>query len=391
MMSPGLLGAVLVAVVAGLRTVQARRPGWFRVLPVPFWCYFLPMGLSSLGLLPASSPLYGFLGRYALPLCLSLLLVNVDLRSLARLGRPALGAMAVGSLGIGVGAAVFSAVGARWLPPEAWKALGALSASWTGGSANMLAVKEALAVPETVFAPLVVVDPFFAYAWMAGLIFFAGHQARFDRWTRAQDVGVPKDDRTPAAAPWPWPAVPAAAFLLAGASIWGGDRFGPWASRAVAEVAPGVAKTLTATTWTVLLVTTASLGVSFSRRLGARPERTETVGTFVLYVLLASLGARASLQSLGHAPVFLAVGAALLGTHILFLAVGARLFRWPLFLVASASQACVGGVVSAPMVSAVYRPALSVVGLLLAVLGNVLGTYFGLATAQVCWWLGGGQ
>ncbi|HNA60919.1 MAG TPA: DUF819 family protein [Elusimicrobiota bacterium] len=38
---------------------------------------------------------------------------------------------------------------------------------------------------------------------------------------------------------------------------------------------------------------------------------------------------------------------------------------------------------SAPMVSAVYRPALSAVGLLLAVTGNVVGTYFGLVVAQI--------
>ena len=49
----------------------------------------------------------------------------------------------------------------------------------------------------------------------------------------------------------------------------------------------------------------------------------------------------------------------------------------------AASQACVGGYSSAPLVAAIYHPAMAPVGLLLAVLGNVVGTYLGLAVAQV--------
>jgi uncharacterized membrane protein len=56
----------------------------------------------------------------------------------------------------------------------------------------------------------------------------------------------------------------------------------------------------------------------------------------------------------------------------------------PMFLVASASQANIGGVASAPVVAEVYRPGLASVGLLLAILGNILGTYMGIFCAQLC-------
>jgi uncharacterized membrane protein len=45
--------------------------------------------------------------------------------------------------------------------------------------------------------------------------------------------------------------------------------------------------------------------------------------------------------------------------------------------------------VSAPIVAAVYRPELAAVGLLLAVLGNVFGTYLGLMTARLLQWIAG--
>ncbi len=378
-----MLAAVLAAIVLGLVGLRDRRPRLFQYLPVPFWCYVLPMIGGTFRLFPEASPVYPLLGRYALPFCLSLLLINVDLRALVRLGRPAVLAMGLGVAGIGMGAVLGLFLFHGNLPPGAWKAVGALSASWTGGSANMLAVKEALSAPEAVFAPVVVIDSFFAYAWMAGLISLAGFQESFDRWVGAVTVGAtPPAGRGPTYHV-PWPGVPAAAAVLALVALVVGDRAGPALTAAVATVAPGWAATLSPSTWTVLTVTTLTLAVSLTGGFRATPERTERWGTTVLYVLLASLGARASLAALGRAPYFLAVGACILAVHAVILWAGGRLFRLPLFLLASASQACVGGVVSAPMVSAVYRPALSAVGLLLAVTGNVVGTYFGLVVAQI--------
>lgn len=383
MNSSWVLAAALASIVLGLGALRARRPGLFRYLPVPFWCYVLPMVGGTFRFFPEASPLYTLLGRYALPFCLALLLINVDLRALLRLGRPAAAAMALGVVGVGAGAVLACFLFHDHLPSEAWKAVGALSASWTGGSANMLAVKEALSAPEAVFAPVVVIDSFFAYAWMAGLISLAGFQGSYDRWSGATAVAAPwAESRAPGAAV-PWPAVPAAAAGLALIALAIGDRAGPALTGAVGRVAPGWAATLSPSTWTVLTVTTLTLAVSLSGYFGRSPERTERWGTTVLYFLLASLGARASLTALGRAPFFIAVGACILAVHAVILWAGGRLFRLPLFLLASASQACVGGVVSAPMVSAVYQPALSAVGLLLAVTGNVVGTYFGLVVAQI--------
>jgi uncharacterized membrane protein len=58
-------------------------------------------------------------------------------------------------------------------------------------------------------------------------------------------------------------------------------------------------------------------------------------------------------------------------------------------LLAAASQANIGGPASAPVVAGIYQPGLAPVGLLLAVLGNIMGTYAGLACAAVCAWIGG--
>ncbi len=389
---PAFLALVLLALTAGI--LAARRMKslsfLFRWLPVPFYCYFLPTCLAAAGLLPAESPLYGGAARFLLPVCLALLLINVDFLALAGLGRPALVAMAWGVGGILGGMVAAYGFFHRWLPPEAWKSVGALAGSWTGGSANLIAVKEALAAPENVFSPVIVVDTVFAYSWMAFLIWLAGRQGAIDRWNRVPAEGVVRSERgsgdraVSGRAPWPWAGVPITALALAALSMIFGTTAGPSLSQAVGRWFPSLGNSLKPATWTVIAVTTGSLGAAFSGRFRAAPERTERIGNFILFFLLTILGSQASFKALGEAPAFLAVGAVALAVHGAALAVGARVSRLPLSLLATASQACVGGVVSAPMVGAVYRPALAAVGLLLAILGNVVGTYLGLLTAQLC-------
>lgn len=389
---PVLLAGTLVLVVSLIWAAQGapRFAFLFRRLPVPFYCYFIPTCLTAIGLLPPSHALYGSAARFLTPPCLILLLLNADLPALFRLGRPALGAMALGLTGIVVGMVTAHGIAAAWLPPGAWASAGALAGSWTGGSANMIAVKEALAIPERVFAPVIVLDTLFAYGWMAFLIWSAGYQSRFDAWSRGsiadRPLGVPAAGRRTG---WPWATVPLAAIGGGAVALAVGAWAGPGLTRGLAVVSPAFASTFKPATWTVLAATTFGLGLSLSGKFAARADRTERTGSFLLYFLLTTLGAQASLGDLGRFPAFLILGGVTLAVHGFILILGARLFRLPLFLVATASQACVGGVVSAPMVAAVFRPALSAVGLLLAVLGNVGGTYLGVLTAQMCLLLGG--
>src|SRR5438046_977327 len=76
--SPIALAIVLGGLVVGLLSLE-KVPAFkkiFHYLPSAFWCYFLPMLLSTFGLLPNESPVYDFLTTYVLSACLILLLVD---------------------------------------------------------------------------------------------------------------------------------------------------------------------------------------------------------------------------------------------------------------------------------------------------------------------------
>lgn len=144
---------------------------------------------------------------------------------------------------------------------------------------------------------------------------------------------------------------------------------------------PTVGQVLSASSWTVLIVTTTALILALTplRRLGG--VGASRLGTFVLYVLLVSIGARAHLSAVTQAPVFLALGLTWITIHGAVLLAAGILLRAPLGLIATASQANIGGVISAPLVGATFSKELAGIGLLMAILGNILGTYAGLATA----------
>jgi uncharacterized membrane protein len=67
--------------------------------------------------------------------------------------------------------------------------------------------------------------------------------------------------------------------------------------------------------------------------------------------------------------------------HVCIMVIAARVLRAPYFFIAVGSQANIGGVATAPAVASVFHPALAPVGVLLAVLSHILGTYGGIVSA----------
>ena len=117
-----------------------------------------------------------------------------------------------------------------------------------------------------------------------------------------------------------------------------------------------------------------------------RLERTgsDQSGKWILYFVLTSIGARASLHNAGQVGILLAAGVVVILIHVVVLLLTARLIRAPLFLVATASLANIAGLVSAPVVAEVYQPGFACVGLLLAILGHSIGAFNGILTGQIC-------
>lgn len=375
-----------LAGVLGLIFWASGRPSFervFRITPPVIYAYFVPTISTTIGIIPAASPAYDWMTRYLLPVALLLLMISIDLKSIAKLGHVALIMLFAGTVGIVIGAPIALLAVGPWLPEDAWTGLAALSGSWIGGTANMVAVAESVGTSDAMMGPIIVVDTVVGYGWIGILLFFSGSQDRFDRWTGARLGAIEEANQRLA----DLDADRKPLDLAEGAMIVGLGFAGAILAVTLGQALPalGSPTIISNTTWAVLIVVTVGLALSFTpvRRLEAAGA--SRVGYAALYLLLTAIGAQADLAAVVEAPAFLAAGAVWLTVHAGVLLIVARWVKAPLFFFATGSAANVGGAASAPVVAGVYHPAMAPVGLLMAVAGYVLGIYAALGCA---WLLG---
>ena len=378
--------AGIVALVFWLSGLERLR-GFFGVVPPVIFVYFVPMLKTTAGITPSASPLYDWTSSYLLLFALLLLMVSVDVRSILKLGGMALFMVAAGTAGIVIGGPVSLLIFQNWLSADAWTGFAALSGSWIGGTANMVAIAESVGTSPDAMGPVIVVDTVVGYGWMGVLIALVGLQHRYDKRTRARTAAVEETNRRLEALGNERRALTLRdAILMIGLGM-ACAVFAKWVGGELPDA--GDPTIISSTTWAVLIVVTGGLILSFTPARRLETVGASDLGYTALYLLLAGIGAKADLRAVLDTPVYLAAGAVWILIHIGVLLLAARIVRAPLFFVATGSMANVGGAVSAPVVAGVYHRAMAPVGLLMAVAGYILGIYGALGCAWLLAQVGG--
>ena len=340
----------------------------FHYLPVVVLIYIFAMLFASLGLFaktPEIQEIYSLTKTNLLPAMLFLMLLQLDFREFMTLGKSLLIAylLAVVSLVCAfiLAAFLFS------LSLEASGAFGALAGSWMGGTANMIAVGSALGVSEEAFAYALVVDSVNYTLWVMLLIFLVPFAHTFNTFTKSRDTRVAFEGVGCACemgAPRYWSLI----FLALGVSF-------------VTQILGSELAFLDATTSTILLATFFGVAGSFTRlRYVAGASK---IATTMLYLLIALIGSSAEIKSFGDMGGYVFVGFCILVFHAVFMLVGAKIFKLDLFSVGVASLANIGGVASAPILAAAYNKNLVGVGVLMAIMGYLIGTFGGLFVGNI--------
>lgn len=346
------------------------------------WVYFLPMLSSAVGIIPRESEFYNWARVYLLPSALVLLLLSANIPIIIKLGVKAIIMFLTGSFGIIIGGPLVLLIFGHWLPADAWKGLGALSGSWIGGSATMLAVAQGIKTPESLLAPLIVVDTVVGYGWMGVVIFLSSFQDKVDEFNRidktilielnkkVQDLRESKKKFL--------------SFIDFATMIFIAFTVGILSLK-VGDLLPEIGAIISHYTWGIIIATTFGVILSFTKLSELEYSGSNHVGNFMLYLLLASVGAKANIYGIFETPVYIVMGVVWILIHATCLFVVGRLIKAPMFLMATSSQANIGGPVTAPIVASVYQSALAPVGLLMAVAGNIVGIYGGLVCSYLCY------
>ena len=374
---------------------------FYKIVPSILLCFFIPGLLSSFNIISASaSQLDETASRFLLPTCLVFFTLSIDIQAIKRLGGKALFVFFAGALGVMVGGPLGLWVGKMIDPSflgkdgeEVWRGLATIAGSWTGGNANQLALKEIFQPSPEVFAQTSVIDVLFAELWLGLLLYFVGKAAIIDKKMRA-DASVIQEIRVKVeleSAKQTNPTFQELFILLAvGFGITGmahliADNLVPFI-----ETNYPALKAYSLTSKSFWIVTIASLsGLLLSNTRMRNLERFggAKIGTLFLYLLIATIGMQLHIFEAFQNPMLFLVGLIWIFTHAIFTIIASYLVKAPFFFTAVGSQANVGGVASASVVAAAFHPSLAPIGVLLAILGNAIGTYCGYLTGLVMQWL----
>lgn len=394
----------LLAATLGLIFYTSSHPHpafrrFYTYVPSLLLCYFVPSVYHSIGLIDGTaSQLYTVASRYLLPATLILLTLSIDFPAIRRLGPKALVMFLTGTVGIVVGGplavlamSVISPDTVGGAGPDAvWRGLATIAGSWIGGGANQAAMKEVFGVSDALFSTMIAVDVLTANVWMAVLLFFASRAEGIDRRLGADTSAIDaliervrefreKHARIPTLTDLM--IVLAVGFGGMGLSHVLATPIAAWIERTAPEL-----ERLSLTSsffWLVLFATTFGLLLSFTRARALEGVGASTVGSAMLYVLVATIGMTMDLSAVVQRPGLFLLGMLWMSFHAGTMLLVGRLIRAPLFFVAVGSQANVGGAASAPVVASAFSPTLAPVGVLLAVVGYAVGTYGAWVSAQL--------
>ena len=381
MITDGFTYVAVLILLAGALVTLEKGTGWalFRYLPAVVLVYLISMLLCTVGTwdMAATKPAYGALKNSLTYAMVFTMLLRCDIRKVLKLGPRMLLGFFSASITIMIGFIVAFLVMKGFIGADSWMALGALCGSWLGGSGNMVAVQAALGVSEADMGYALVVDSIDYSIWVMFLLWLITLAPRFNRWNKADTTKLDAVSRS----------LEEDAKLNTGTITFQSLILLLGTALIVSAVGTNVGKMLNAAvpffdkaTWTILFITVLGLigAVSPLGRVAGSAE----ISNVLLYSVIALLASRASLLELGDAPYWILTGFIILGVHFTLMFFLARIFKLDMFTACVASLANIGGTASAPVLAGTYSGSLIPVGILMALMGYVIGTPFGILVAH---------
>ena len=395
----GLLAVILGLVFWTSSSGSAFFKKFYTVFPPLLLCYFLPSMLNTFNIVdPDQSRLYFMASRYLLPAALVLLAMSADLPATFRLGPKALIMFLTGTLGVIIGGPLALLIASSFMPdligvdgPEAvWRGMTTVAGSWIGGGANQAAMYEIFDVGDEIFSAWIAVDVIVANIWMALLLIAASNSVALDRRLGADARAVDHLRLKAEAYETEHARIPELRDMIFIAAIGfgavaiahlGADFLAPWFTENYPELSRYSLHS--GFFWLIIVATIIGVALSFSpaRKLtGAGSMKT---GSVFIYILVATIGMNMDVTAIARNPEFFLIGFIWILVHASLLIIMAIVIKAPVFFLAVGSQANIGGAASAPVVASAFHPSLAPVGVLLAVVGYIIGTWGAWLTGQI--------
>lgn len=336
--------------------------------------------LANLAIIPSAegSPAYDGIFTYVAPIAIFYLLLNVNMASIKKAGLPMVAMFVIGSIGITIGILIASQVlnGAENIGELHYAIAGMLTGTYTGGSINFNAIALHYQVHEAgnLYVGTVVIDNVMTAIWIVVTIAIPALARKAMSVGDKQKIEANSQENhfeeTENMNAWSLGIV-----LFMGLVAFFISDF---LTTQLKEFGVNVPSILILTTIALILAQ-----IPWIQRLNG----SKVLGLFLVYMFLAVIGAYCDLNalfSMGSLALTLIgfVSIAFLIHAIILFGIG-RLFKQDWELLATVSQANVGGSTSAlALAKSLKRMDLLLPAVLVGSLGNALGTYLGFLVAN---------
>lgn len=243
------------------------------------------------------------------------------------------------------------------LQGEYWKGIPPIVGSWIGGSTSQLVLKELVECPEHVFLSVLVMDNVLVNIWTILMFQAIKKSGYLNGLFRISDLTMPEDLRAEAKNP-----------------------LSPWYCSAIMIMAIAICHVSNAS-FVGKVVVLSMVGLALSNFIPKWNFRFSLkMGGVLILVVMAVLGLKLQFATLGFNSAFLAFLIIWILAHFIFMVLTAKVLNVNMAWVPIASMANVGGIATAPAVTAAYEKKWMPHAIVLAILSMATGTFWGMFT-----------
>lgn len=366
MITPWIISAFTLVIVYFLDKWENRYiKSVFDWVPAILLAYIIPAIVSyTLGRDFSQDKIHDFSRDYFIPLAIIAVMSSLSLGQLKAIGWKPIAVFAAGSIFIaifpvllGMGLLDTELVSNTLISEGYWKGIPPIVGSWIGGSTSQLVLKELVDCPENIFLSVLVMDNILVNVWTI-LMFQAIKKSSFlNKWFRISDIAMPEDIRKETGSRLPaW----FCSLVLLGFVIACNWVLESFVAKIVVLSLLGLALSNLWPKW------------NFKFALKA--------GGILIITVMAILGLKLQFATLGFNSSFLFFLMIWLLGHFIFMILIAKLLNVNMAWVPIASMANVGGIATAPAVTAAYEKKWMPHAIVLAILSMATGTFWGMLT-----------
>ncbi len=370
--------AITIWTVSVVRWLDSHQNQWIKLLlnwvPAVLLAYVFPSMITHLGGLDLSHiTLHTWSRDLVMPLAILTVMSALSYRQLRSIGYRPIVLFAIGSFAIAI-APIILVWSVSQIAPDLfdeimnqsyWMGMVTLVGSWIGGSTSQLVLKEVVGCPEDIFIIFLLMDNVLVNIWTILMFQFI---RRSDQWNRIANIS----DRVPDFIPDQIPGQ-----MVASNSIF----------TLVSCILITILSFYLMTSFLWKIIALSIVGLLLGNFLkGWDHALVLRLGTILILVIMAILGLRLRFESFTLPFGMIILSVIWLIGHFVVMLIIARWMQLHMAWVPIASMANVGGISTAPAVTAAYQEEWMPHAIVLAILSMVSGTTWGLLTISLFQW-----